>query len=150
LVFCFILKDHFVPSAGFLLKKYKVSFKKSKPNFTVNTNSNFKKVFKKMILFVLLLRLFIACENHRFDSDKRQIMAKDLIMNRLPKAKSFDITGFKEDKVQMPNDSNFKIQIRYSLDIEYLDSNKVFQKKKAIVMFTPDGKSIINSKIIDR
>jgi hypothetical protein len=116
----------------------------------VNTNSNLKKVFKKIVFFVLLLPLFFSCENHRFDSDKRQIMAKDLIMDQLHRAKSFDVTGFREDTVQMPNDSNFKTQIRYSLDIEYLDSNKVFQKKKAIVMFTPDGKSIINSKITDR
>jgi hypothetical protein len=107
-------------------------------------------MFKKTIFFVLLLPLFFSCENHRFDSDKRQIMAKDLIMDRLPKAKSFDVTAFREDTVQMPNDSNFKREIRYSLDIEYLDSNKVFQKKEAMVMFTPDGKSIINSKITDR
>ena len=116
----------------------------------MNTNSNFKHKFKKIFFFILLLPLFFSCENHRFDSDKRQIMAKDLIMDQLHKARSFDVTGFKEDTVQTPDDSNFKREIRYSLDIEYLDSNKVFQKKKAIVMFTPDGNSIINSKITDR
>jgi hypothetical protein len=50
----------------------------------------------------------------------------------------------------MQSGSSLKREIRYSLDIEYLDSNKVFQKKEAMVMFTPDGKSIINSKITDR
>jgi hypothetical protein len=77
-------------------------------------------------------------------------MAKDAIQYKLYKARAFDVTGFKEDTVEVQNASNFKKQIRYSLDIEYLDSNKILQKKKGIVMFTPDGQSIINSKITDR
>jgi hypothetical protein len=36
------------------------------------------------------------------------------------------------------------------LDVEYFDSNKVLQKKKGIVMFSPDGQSIITSKITNR
>ena len=116
----------------------------------MKTSSDFKKSFQKSFFFVLLLPLFFACENHRFDSDKRQIMAKDEIQNKLHKARSFNVTAFNEDTVQSENDSNFKKEIRYSLDIEYLDSNKVFQKKKGIVFFASDGKSIINSKITDR
>ena len=45
---------------------------------------------------------------------------------------------------------NFKKQIRYTLYISFVDSNNVFQKKKGIVMFTPDGKTIINSEITDQ
>jgi hypothetical protein len=116
----------------------------------VKTNSNLKQPFKKIFFFVLLLPLFFSCENHRFDSDKRQIMAKDAILHHLSKAKSFNVTGFKEDTVDLSDDPDFKKQIRYTLDIEYIDSNKVFQQKKGIVMFTPNGKSIINSKITDR
>ena len=76
-------------------------------------------------------------------------MAKDEIRHKLRNASSFDITSFKEDRVQVPNDSNFKTQIRYTLDIEYLDSAKVLQKKTGVVLFTPEGKSIISSEIRD-
>ena len=94
--------------------------------------------------------VFFSCENHRFDSDKRQIKAKDEILKKLVKVNSFDVTGFNEDTVNIDGDSDFKKQIRYTLDITFVDSNKVFQKKKGIVMFTPDGTTIINSKITDR
>jgi hypothetical protein len=94
--------------------------------------------------------MFSGCENHRFDSDKRQIIAKNEIENKLQRPHGFDVTTFREDTIYIQNDSNFKKQIRYSLDIEYLDSNKVLQKKKGIVMFAPDGQSVINSKITDR
>ena len=57
-------------------------------------------------------------------------MAKDAIQNKIPRAQSFDVTGFNKDTVQIVNDSNYKKQIRYSLDITYIDSNKVLQKKK--------------------
>jgi len=77
-------------------------------------------------------------------------MAKNVIENKLHRTSGFDVTGFQEDTVAMPNDSNYKKQIRYSLEIEYVDSNKILQKKKGVVMFSPDGQSIINSKIIDR
>lgn len=76
-------------------------------------------------------------------------MAKDEIQNKLIKARSFDVTSFAEDTLPLLNDSLFKTEIRYSLDIEYLDSNSELKKKKGIVIFTPDGKSIISSKIID-
>ena len=116
----------------------------------MKTNSKLKPALKKTFFFILLLPLFFSCENHRFDSDKRQIMAKDAIQDQLSKACSFNVTAFKEDTLKSENDPNFKNEIRYSLDIEFIDSNKVFQKKKGIVFFTPDGKSIINSKITDR
>ncbi|MEO8719992.1 MAG: hypothetical protein ABI372_02730 [Ginsengibacter sp.] len=77
-------------------------------------------------------------------------MSKNEIQKKLHNAHSFDVTAFEEDTVEIQNDSNFKKQIRYSLDIEYLDSNKVLQKKRGIVMFTPNGQSIINSQITDR
>ena len=109
-----------------------------------------KKITKKNFLFIFFVPVFFSCENHRYDSDKRQIIAKDVIQNKLHKARGFDVTRFEEDTVEVQNDSNFKKQIRYSLDIEYLDSNKVLQKKKGIVMFAPDGQSVINSKITDQ
>jgi len=109
-----------------------------------------KKLPQKLFLIIFFAPMFFSCENHRFDRDKRQIMAKDAIENQLHSPRAYDVTGFKEDTIETQSDSNFQKQVRYSLDIEYLDSNNILQKKEGIVMFTPDGQSIINSKITDR
>ncbi len=109
-----------------------------------------KKKLREIFLLILFITAFSSCENHRFDNDKRQIMAKDEILKKLVKVNSFDVTGFNEDTVNIDGNSDFKKQIQYTLDITFVDSNKVFQKKKGIVMFTPDGQTIINSKITDQ
>lgn len=109
-----------------------------------------QKLFQTILLFIFFTPLFFSCENHRFDADKRQIMAKNQIRSKLHQPVGYDVTAFGEDTVATPNDSNFKKQIRYSLDVEYLDSNKMLQKKRGIVMFTPDGQSIITSTITER
>lgn len=96
-----------------------------------------------------MLFLF-SCENHRFDADIRQIEAKDQIRSMLYKISDYDVTGFQEDTLKTTDNPYFKEHIQYSLDIEYLDSNKILQKKKGIVLFTPDGQSVISSKISDR
>lgn len=127
-----------------------VYFEKNLKYLLLRKNLINKKLLRKIFLFIFFALTFFSCENHCFDSDKRQIIAKDEIQNKLHRARAFDVTGFKEDTVEIQNDSNFKKQIRYSLDIEYLDSNKVLQKKKGIVMFAPDGQSVINSKITER
>jgi uncharacterized membrane protein len=113
-------------------------------------NNEFKQMFIRVVVFTLLILTFFSCESHRFDADTRQIMAKDVIETKLGKVTDFDITGFNQDTIKNPADSNFKKQIRYTLDIVYVDSNKVFQQKKGIVLFTPDGKSVIHSQITDR
>ena len=102
----------------------------------------------KYSLLVFLLFIFFSCENPRFDKDKRQLIAKDEIRNKLQRARSFDITGFKEDTLSNFPDTTFKRPIRYTLNFVYKDSNNLLQKKKGIVIFTPDGNSII-STIID-
>jgi hypothetical protein len=99
------------------------------------------------IFFIVLFFVLYSCDDHRFDKDKRQIMAKDEIRYKLRRARSFDITGFKEDTLTVYPDSLFKRPIRYTLDFVYQDSNKVLQKKKGVVIFTPDGRSIISSNI---
>ncbi|MDQ2721578.1 MAG: hypothetical protein M3Z26_17715 [Bacteroidota bacterium] len=104
----------------------------------------------KILLFILLIMGIFSCENHRFDSDKRQIMAKDEIQSKFRRARDFDITAFKEEVVQNEADTNFKKQIRYTMDFVYLDSNKILQQKKGIVLFTPDGDAIISTQITDR
>ncbi len=111
---------------------------------------HFTQIFKILFLFILLSPAIYSCETHKFDSDKRQIIAKDEIRRQLHKAREFDITGFKEDTVEVSDNPDFKKEIRYHLDFEYIDSNNVLQKKNGDVFFTPDGASIINSKITDR
>lgn len=111
---------------------------------------HFAKKLKPTFFFIFLTPGFFACQNHRFDKDKRQIMAKDEIHSKLQKAREYDITGFKEDTVAVSGNPDFKKEIRYQLDFEYIDSANVLQKKTGEVYFTPDGSSIINSKITDR
>lgn len=108
------------------------------------------KLLHAILLLIFFIPLFFSCENHRFDADKRQIIAKNEIRSKLHRPPGYDVTAFQQDTVETPGDSNFKKQIRYSLDIEYLDSNKVLQKKEGVVMFAPDGQSVISSKITDR
>ena len=110
-----------------------------------------QKYMKNVRLLLFCTAMFCSCQNERNAADMRQIMAKDDILSQLHKISSFDITGFKEDTLTdiIPGTS-LKRTIRYELDISYVDSNKVQQNKKGIVLFTPDGKSIINAEITDK
>lgn len=103
----------------------------------------------KPVSFLFLIIGFSSCETHLFDSDRRQIIAKDEIYVKLRKATAYDITGFREDTVKNIDNVNFTKQIRYTLNFVYIDSNKVLQKKIGIVMFAPDGASMVSSQIID-
>jgi hypothetical protein len=97
-------------------------------------------------LSILAITLF-SCEASSFDSDKRQLLAKDEIRQKLHNITAFDITSFKEDTVTSYPDSNFKRPIRYTLDFTYKDSTGAIQKKTGYVIFTPNGKSIISTQI---
>lgn len=101
---------------------------------------------KYTILFLLTITIF-SCENHSFDSDKRQLTAKNEIRGKLGNIQSYDITDFKEDTLPEWPGTAFKNPIRYSLNVAYKDSTGVLQKKKGSVVFTPDGTSVISSEI---
>ena len=103
-----------------------------------------------LLLFVFLSSTFFSCETHNFDSDKRQIMAKDEIRSKLHKIRDYNITAFSEDTVDASDDAGLKKEIRYRLDFQYTDSNNVVQKKTGDVFFTPEGSSIIYSTISDK
>jgi len=124
-------------------------FQRSTKNYsTMKTN---QKYLKKVLLLLFFTGILCSCENQRNAADMRQIMAKDEILNQLHKVSDFDITGFNEDTVisSIPG-TNLKKVLRYVLDISYVDSNKTPQVKKGIVLFTPDGRSIINAQISDK
>ena len=106
---------------------------------------------RQALLLLFFTGALYSCQNQSNAADMRQIMAKDEILNQLHKVSSFDITGFKEDTLSgnIPG-TNLKKTIQYVLDITYIDSNKAPQNKKGIVLFTPDGKSIINARITDK
>lgn len=101
----------------------------------------------KYIFLFLPAIIILSCENHSFDSDKRQLMAKDEIRGKLMGVQSFDITDFKEDTLKDWKDSSYKNPIRYSLNIVYKDSTGSLQNKEAFVVFTPDGQSVVTSQI---
>ena len=106
-------------------------------------------IAKALFLF-LAISVFSACESTNFESDKRQLMAKDEIRSKLQKIHGYDITAFREDTVEAGANDDFKKLIRYRLSVQYIDSNNTLQKKIGDVFFTPDGKSIIRSTISDR
>jgi hypothetical protein len=99
------------------------------------------------IIFALILILLGSCENHRFDSDNRQITAKDIIRYKTGRVRGFDISSFKEDTLRNSPDTAFKNPLRYTLDFHYNDSTGALQNKRGEVVFTPDGRSVINVKI---
>ncbi len=101
---------------------------------------------KNTILFLFTIVIF-SCENNSFDSDKRQLTAKNEIREKLKNSQAFDITDFREDTLPDWKDSAFKNPIRYRLHIKYQDSTGALQNKEAFVVFTPDGKSVISSEI---
>ena len=122
-----------------------------RPTKNYSTMKTNQKYLKKVLLLLFFTGILCSCENQRNAADMRQIMAKDEILNQLHKVSDFDITGFNEDTVisSIPG-TNLKKVLRYVLDISYVDSNKTPQVKKGIVLFTPDGRSIINAQISDK
>ena len=103
--------------------------------------------FMKYIMLILLAVAVFSCENNAFDKDKRQLIAKREIRQRLRNIQSFDLTSFKEDTLYDWKDSTFKNPIRYNFTVKYKDSTGELQNKEAFVLFTPDGKSVISSQI---
>ena len=101
----------------------------------------------KHIMLLFSVIFVFSCENNSFDKDKRQLIAKREIREKLPDIQSFDLKSFKEDTLHNWKDSLFKDPIRYSFDVEYTDPAGIVQNKQAFVLFTSDGKSVITSQI---
>ena len=93
---------------------------------------------------IMVCFLFCRCENSSWNQDKRQMAAKDEIMARLPGTpKDFDITGFGEDTVSEGRWYGRSGVIQYHLDFSYKDSSGTIQQRTGRVLFTPDGKSVL-------
>jgi hypothetical protein len=103
------------------------------------------------ILFVIVtIFLLYSCESAGFDSDKRQIRAKDEIRTKIPpRSTDFDVVSFKEDTLHNWPDSNYKDPLEYSLDYVFKDSSGNVHHESGSVLFTPDGKSVIQTKTGD-
>lgn len=89
-----------------------------------------------------------SCESKNFESDKRQIIAKDEIRNKIVRGTNFDVIAFREDTLPRSADSNFIKPILYTLDIVYKDSNRLV-RKRGLVLFTPTANQVISSTITD-
>lgn len=99
------------------------------------------------LFFIGAAFVFSSCETAAFEKDKRQIAAKDAIREKLPRARNFDILHFREDTLSEWTDTLFKRPIRYTFDFIYTDSTGAVQNKTGIVLFTPDGRSMITAQI---
>jgi hypothetical protein len=100
------------------------------------------------LLIVLAVSLLASCENATFSKDKRQLIAKNAIRHKLPRAaKDFDIIGYKEDTLASWTDTTFKRPIRYTLHFVYSDSTGAVHQQTGSVLFTPDGRSMITAQL---
>ena len=96
----------------------------------------------------MTIAMLNSCETKSFESDKRQIIAKDEIRNKISRGADFDVVSFREDTLHSSPDTNFIKPIQYTLDIVYKDSNRLVQKK-GLVIFTPTSNQVISSTITD-
>ncbi|MEP6617543.1 MAG: hypothetical protein ABJA57_13225 [Ginsengibacter sp.] len=102
-----------------------------------------------IILNIMLIMSASSCELSSFNSDKRQIIAKDEIRSKIGMVTEFDILSFREDTLRNSTDTNFINPIRYTLDITFKDSGRVMLRKKGVVLFTPAANQVISSSITD-
>jgi hypothetical protein len=105
----------------------------------------------RLAILLFFLSFLLSCESGVVARDNRQITAKNEIREKLPpRSGAFDITGFREDTLASWPDTMVKRPIRYTLDFEYNDSTGLVQKKTGYVIFTPDGRSVLSTQIVER
>ncbi len=102
-------------------------------------------------LFLSLFTLaFTGCNTEGFESDERQIIAKDLIRKQILQNHSFDVVAFKQDTVCDWQDIAIKHPVSYTLDFVYKDSTTSLISKRGIFIFSPTGNTVLSSSIQDR
>ncbi len=100
----------------------------------------------RITLFLLAI-VFYSCENHSFDRDQRQIIAKNEFRKMLHHNPTLDVISFNEDTLSSYPDTSFKQPIRYTINFSYKDSSGNRLSKTGEVIFTPNGNSILSSHI---
>ena len=110
------------------------------------------KQFKGVLLpyLVFMMMIVISCDANNFMADKRQILAKDAVREKIGRVTNFDIEAFRQDTLKTFTDSNIIHPIQYTLDIVFKDSSNTVRQKKGIVLFTPSANQVISCTITDR
>jgi hypothetical protein len=99
------------------------------------------------ILLLLITLVFFSCEKHTFDSDHRQIVAKNLLRQTVINNRTFDVLQFKEDTLDHHPGTTIERPIRYTIEYVFSDSSNTRVRKTGEVIFTPDGKSVLETII---
>ncbi len=94
-------------------------------------------------LFPIIV-LFSSCATKSFHADKRQLLAKNIVREKLGKVKDYDIISFREDTVANPDGHH---ELQYTLLVSYKDSTGNLKKNKGIVLFTQEGNQVINATV---
>ncbi len=94
--------------------------------------------------------MLFSCQNAGFESDERQIIAKDVIRQQIRGIRSFDVVDFKQDTVANWPDTTIKHPVSYTLDFVSNDSMGALKSKRGVVVFAPIGNTVLSSTIQDR
>lgn len=100
----------------------------------------------RIVLLLITLVLF-SCEKHTFDSDRRQIVAKNLLRQTVKNRRTFDVLQFKEDTLDSYPGTTGIRPIRYTIKYTYRDSTNTLVQRTGEVLFAPDGQSVLETRI---
>jgi len=99
------------------------------------------------ILLLLVTLVFFGCEKHTFESDHRQIVAKDLLRQTVKNRSTFDVLQFKEDTLDHYPGTTVVHPIRYTIEYVFRDSSNTLLRRTGEVIFAPDGNSVLETII---
>ncbi len=97
----------------------------------------------KIILLLFVISLS-ACATKSFQADRRQLIAKNIVHEKIGWVKDYDVLSFREDTIA---NAEGKPALQYALQVSYIDSSGNLQKNKGIVLFTEEGNQVISSQI---
>ena len=102
----------------------------------------------KMNLYWLLLLLAGSCQSRGFERDQRQLIAKDLVLQKVTEQSGLRMLHFREDTLDTPADTLFKKTIQYTLFFSYKDSMNQLKNGKGEVVFDPTGRAVLRSEVV--
>lgn len=89
----------------------------------------------------------MSCEKHTFDSDQRQIVAKNLLRQTVKNKRTFDVLHFKEDTLDLSANTTINRRIRYTIEFVFKDSSNALVRKTGEVIFAPGGNAVLETII---